>query len=125
MGFSPQGIRDYFLGNPNLFIKKKSFDGLFKVFYPHLIAMAIYSLIHTHLLPFAGLSKNKSLLLGIFIFLFSFLDNLSSLMLLYAGYPIAYLKLLSFWLLQACLLTSSLILLKASLKRGSYPSLYI
>ncbi|MFN3871216.1 MAG: hypothetical protein ACK4MW_07030 [Aquificaceae bacterium] len=125
MGFSLQGVTDYFLGNPELFIRKKSFDGVFKVFYPHLIAMAIYSLIHAHLLPFAGLSKNKSLLFGVSIFLFSFLDNLSSLVLLYMGYPIAYLKLLSFFLLQVSLLTSSLILLRSSLKRSSYPSLYL
>ncbi|MFN3598817.1 MAG: hypothetical protein ACK4VK_03655 [Aquificaceae bacterium] len=125
MGFSPQGIRDYFLGNPEAFTRKKSFEGVFKVFYPHLIAMAVYSLIHAHLLPFAGLQKNRSILLGVLIFLFSFLDNLSSLMLLYMGYPIAYLKLLSFWLLQTSLLISSLILLRASLKRSPYPSLYL
>lgn len=125
MGLSPQGIRDYFLGNEELFIKRKSFDGVFKVFYPHILSMAIYSLTITHLLPFAGLSKRASLSLGMSIFLFSFLDNLSSLMILYLDSFFVYVKMLSFWLFQACSLLASLLILRASLSKASYPSLYI
>lgn len=123
MGFGVQGIKDYLLGNPELFIKRKSFEGVFKVFYPHILSMAIYSLIITHLLPFTSLSRKKSLILGLSIFLFSFLDNLSSLMILYLSPHFVYLKISSFWIFQVCALIASFILLRDSLRKSSYPSL--
>ncbi|MFN7065944.1 MAG: hypothetical protein ACK4OF_07345 [Aquificaceae bacterium] len=125
MGFGPQGVGDYFLGNPKLFVKGKSFEGVFKIFYPHLLAMTIYSLIIAHLLPFAGLSKKRSLLLGLSLFVLSFFENLSSLLLLYVGSSFVYFKLLGFWLLQISLLFASFVLLRASLKKDVYPSLYL
>ncbi|MEJ5338173.1 MAG: hypothetical protein WHS43_00770 [Aquificaceae bacterium] len=125
MGFGVQGIRDYFLGNPELFLKPKSFEGVFKVFYPHILAMALYSLALIHLLPFAGVDRKKSITLGLFVFLFSFLDNFSSLLLLYGGSPFAYLKFMSFWSFQLCALFASIVLLVASVKREGYTGLHL
>ncbi|MEN3027820.1 MAG: hypothetical protein ABDH29_01015 [Aquificaceae bacterium] len=125
MGFGVQGIKDYFLGNPELFIKRKSFEGFFKVFYPHLVAMAIYAFALAHLLPFEGISRSKTLLLGFSLFFLSFLDNLSGLLLLYLNPNFAYLKLFSFWSFQLLALGCSFLLLTASLRRESYPSLYL
>lgn len=124
MGFGIQGIRDYFWGNPELFIKGKSFEGVYKVFYPHLLAMAIYSLTVAHLLPFSGVRKRKSFLFGIALFFFSFLDNLSSLFMLLSPH-FAHLKLTSFLFFQATALLASLIILLASLKKESYPGIYL
>lgn len=123
MGFSPKGIKDYFLGNPELFIKKKSFEGLFKVLYPHIVAVGIYSLVVAHLLPFTGMKRNKSLYLGLFIFLSSSMNHLFGLLLLYLGSPFDYLKLISFWSFQISALTATLIILTASLKGEVYPEL--
>ncbi len=125
MGFGVEGIKNYFLGNPELFIKGKSFEGVYKIFYPHLISMAIYSLILAHLLPFAGLKRKTSLLVGLSVFAFSFLDNLSSLLLMYISPHMAYVKLFSFWSFQITALYASAIIVIASLKRRAYPSLYI
>ncbi|MEJ7619361.1 MAG: hypothetical protein WKI46_00900 [Aquificaceae bacterium] len=125
MGFGVEGIRNYFLGNPDLFVKGKSFKGVFKVFYPHLIAMAVYSLALAHLLPFAGVKRRTALWIGIFLFVFSFLDNLTSLLLLFLGSPLAYLKLLSFWSFQLLAVGSSLMLLVGSLKGGEGAKLYL
>ncbi|MDW8096098.1 MAG: hypothetical protein RMI51_04790 [Aquificaceae bacterium] len=116
MGFSVQGVKDYFLGNPELFIKRKSFEGFFKVFYPHLLAMSIYSFALAHLLPFAGIDRRKTVSFTLLLFLFSFLDNLSGLFLLYLSPHFAYLKLFSFWAFQIPALACSLILLFASLR---------
>jgi len=125
MGFGVEGIRNYFLGNPDLFVKGKSFKGVFKVFYPHLIAMAVYSLALAHLLPFAGVKRRTALWIGIFLFVFSFLDNLTSLLLLFLGSPLAYLKLLSFWSFQLLAVGSSLVLLVGSLKGTEGARLYL
>jgi hypothetical protein len=43
MGFSLGSIKEYYLGNPEKFVKAKTFEGMFKVFYPHLISMAVFS----------------------------------------------------------------------------------
>ncbi len=125
MGFGVEGIRDYFLGNPELFVKGKSFEGVFKVIYPHLIAMAVYSLALAHLLPFVGVKRRTALWIGIFLFIFSFLDNLTSLLLLFLGSPLAYLKLLSFWSFQLLAVGSSLVLLVGSLKGTEGARLYL
>jgi len=125
MGFGVEGIKNYFLGNPELFIKGKSFEGVYKVFYPHLIAMVLYSLIVAHLLPFTGLRRKTSFIIGFFLFFFSFLDNLSSLLLLHVNPYFAYLKLFSFWSFQIIAMGSSLAVLVASLKRGEGARLYL
>ncbi|MCS6958178.1 MAG: hypothetical protein RMK75_06975 [Aquificaceae bacterium] len=124
MGFGIQGIRDYFLGNPELFIKGKSFEGLYKVFYPHLIAMAVYSLVVAHLLPFGGIKRRLSLFFGVSLFVFSFFDNLSSLFILLDP-NFAYLKLISFLFFQTTALVASFIILTASLRKESYPGIYL
>ncbi len=125
MGFGVEGIRDYFLGNPELFVKGKSFNGVFKVFYPHLIAMAVYSLALAHLLPFVGVKRRTALWIGLFLFIFSFLDNLTSLLLLLLGSPLTYFKLLSFWSFQFLAVGFSLVLLVGSLKGGEGAKLYL
>ncbi len=125
MGFGVEGIKNYFLGNPELYIKPKSFQGIYKVFYPHLVSMAVYSLIVSHLLPFTGMRRRKSLLLSITIFIFSFLDNLSNLLLLYVGSGVAYVKLFSFWTFQITALFASGLIVLASLRGKDYASLYL
>lgn len=122
MGFGIEGIKDYYLGNPSLFIKPKTFQGVFKVFYPHLLTMALFSLILAHLLPFAGFKKKRAITLGFSVFLFSFLDNLSSLLILFIHY-FAYLKLLSFWAFQLTAILLSLYVLVFSLRKEEYPAM--
>ncbi|MCS7084001.1 MAG: hypothetical protein NZL90_03315 [Aquificaceae bacterium] len=115
MGFSAQGVKNYYLGNSELFLKPKSMEGIMKVFYPHIIAMAIYSLSLSHLLAFTKLSKFIALTIGIVVFLFSFLDNLSSILILLSG-AFAYLKLISFAVFETFALFGSLALLWSILR---------
>ncbi len=125
MGLNPEGIRNYYLGNPQLFIKKKTFEGVFKVFYPHLLAMSIYCLTLAHLLPFAGLRQKTGFYLGILLFTFSSIDNLSSILILYTSSGMAELKLLSFICFHLIAFYCCLVLLRASVKKGEFPALYV
>ncbi|RMH79299.1 MAG: hypothetical protein D6674_08225 [Acidobacteria bacterium] len=125
MGFGINSISNYYLGNPELLIKRKTLEGVFKVFYPHLVSMAIYVLTLSHLLPFSKVSRKKSIFFGFSMFILSSLDNFSSLLILYMGTPVAYLKLLSFLLFQLLALYASLLIMAASLRREEYPALYL
>jgi hypothetical protein len=109
MGFSLGSIKEYYLGNPEKFLKPKTFEGMFKVFYPHIISMAVFSLAVGHFLIFAG--SSLSIPLGIGLFLFSFLDNLSGFLIRFLHPDFAFLKLLSFVALQGIILYSTLLML--------------
>lgn len=109
MGFSLGSIKEYYLGNPEKFLKPKTFEGMFKVFYPHIISMAVFSVAVGHFLIFAG--SSLSIPLGIGLFLFSFLDNLSGFLIRFLHPYFALLKLLSFVVLQGIILYSVLLML--------------
>jgi hypothetical protein len=109
MGFSLGSVKEYYLGNPEKFLKPKTFEGMFKVFYPHLISMALLSVAVGHFLIFAG--SSLSIPLGIGLFLFSFLGNLSGFLIRFLHPDFALLKLLSFIVLQGIILYSTLFML--------------
>jgi len=109
MGFSLGSIKEYFLGNPEKFVKAKTFEGMFKVFYPHLISMAVFFVTVGHFLIIAG--SSLSIPLGVGLFLFSFLDNLSGFLIRFLHPDFALLKLLSFVVLQGIILYSALLML--------------
>jgi hypothetical protein len=112
MGFSLGSIKEYYHGNPEKFLKPKTFEGMFKVFYPHLISMAVFSVAVGHFLIFAG--SSLSIPLGIGLFLFSFLDNLSGFLIRFLHPEFALLKLLSFVALQGIILYFALLMLMRS-----------
>jgi hypothetical protein len=109
MGFSLGSVKEYYLGNPEKFVKPKTFEGMFKVFYPHIISMAVFSVAVGHFLIFAG--SSLSIPLGIGLFSFSFLDNLSGFLIRFLHQDFALLKLLSFVVLQGIILYSALFML--------------
>ncbi len=108
MGFSLQSLKDYYLGNPNLFTKPKTFEGLFKIFYPHLISMALLSLTAAHLLP------KWRLAVGLGLFFLSFFDNLLGFLIRFVSPYFAVFKLFSFLSLELFLLYSCYVLLLSS-----------
>jgi hypothetical protein len=112
MGFTIQSIKNYYLGDPSSFTKPKTFEGMFKVFHPHLLSMAVYSITVSHLLLFTN-SKGK-LLLGISLFLLSFLDNLSGFLVRFVYPKMAIVKVFVFLLLQCLLFYTSLLLFRSS-----------
>ncbi|WP_340695186.1 hypothetical protein [Hydrogenobacter thermophilus] len=108
MGFTPESIKSYYLGNPSTFSKPKTLDGMFKIFYPHILSMAVYSLAVAHLLLFTS-SKGR-VLIGSSLFLLSFLDNVSGFFVRFVFPQIAVIKVIIFLFLQVVLLYTSLLL---------------
>jgi len=85
IGFSYEGVVDYYGGNEEKFIVAKSFSGLLKSVLPHIFVFGLFSMVLLHFLVFTKLRYKKS-----------------TLALIYASYItalnfFAYLKLLSFF----------------------------
>lgn len=113
LGFSYQGIRDYFLGNPERFMNPRSFDGLLEVAHFHLFAMGLFFVVFTHLLLFSPLADRFKTGLIWMLGLSLLADILSPWLIRYVAAPFIWLKLASFWVLQSVSL-----LLLLSLIRG-------
>lgn len=116
LGFSYQGVVRYFLGDPEQFMNPRSFIGLLEVTHFHLFAMGLFFVVFTHLLLFSplqeGLKTGLTWLLGL-----SLLGDIASSWLIrYVAAPFAWLKLGSFWALQAASLLLLLGLVYALLK---------
>ncbi|WP_297888562.1 hypothetical protein [Sulfurihydrogenibium sp.] len=120
MGFSFESVKTYYLGNPELYVKPKTFEGLFKVFYPHLITMALLSFTLSHFLLFSVVKKSIAVTLGITTFIFGFIDNLSGILIRFLDEKLVYVKFLSFLLLELLFITGFLIVLFSSLKKEPY-----
>lgn len=110
MGFSIEGVKAYYLGNPEIFLKPKTFEGLFKIFYPHFISMAIFSFVVAHFILFTE-AKFK-ILIGLSLFILSFLDNISGFLIRFIHPDFAIFKLVVFVLLEISIFYSSFILFK-------------
>lgn len=107
-GFSVASVEEYFLGNSEKFKRAKTYSGIFKTFYPHIITMAIFSFTLVHFSIFNSNSKKLIVLAGVVIFLSFFIENISSLLILYAGEIFVYLKILTFLIATIISLSLSL-----------------
>lgn len=117
LGFSYQGVVRYFLGDPELFMNPRSFVGLLEVTHFHLFAMGLFFVVFTHLLMFSPLKETVKAVL-IWLLGLSLLADMSSAWLIrYVAAPFAWLKLGSFWVMQATSLVLLLGLLSALFRR--------
>ncbi len=119
LGYTPSQIADYYLGNPELFIRKKTVQGLIEVFTLHLPSMAVYLFTVAHFAFFTNLKRKIQW--SLFLFACAFVDNLSGLMTLWAGYYAVYVKILSFLGLTAGLYYLSVIAMVSILKHRARP----
>lgn len=122
LGFSYQGVVRYFLGDLEQFMNPRSFVGLLEVTHFHLFSMGLFFVVFTHLLMFSslkdGIKATLIWLLGVSLLA----DIASSWLIRYVAAPFAWLKLGSFWILQAVSLVLLLGLLGALfLKPGARP----
>lgn len=95
-GVGIQGIKEYFLGNPQEFRRPKTFTGIFKSFYPHIITMALYSFTLLHFSLFKQSNKKFLVFIGVSLFVALFFENFSSVLVLTFGEMFVYLKLSMF-----------------------------
>jgi len=99
IGIEPVNIAQYYMGNEETFIVKKSFEGLFETTAPHLFAITIMIFIVIHLLLFTNYKKYiPHLLAGLLI---SFIADMASGYFLIANLAFfAIIKWVSFLIFQ-------------------------
>lgn len=117
IGFCFDCIKVYYLGDSENYIKPKTFEGVFKTFYPHLLTMAFLSFTLLHFLLFSSVNKFFSVVLGVCAFIFSFLDNFSPFLIMFVDEIFIYLKILSFFALEIVFIISFITVLYSVLKK--------
>jgi len=110
IGVEPIEIAQYYMGNEETFIVKKSFEGLFETTAPHLFAITIMIFIVIHLLLFTNYKKYvPHLLAGLLI---SFIVDMASGYFLIANLTLfAIIKWVSFLIFQALFIIAIFLLI--------------
>lgn len=121
IGFTVSEVIDYYLGNPEKFIKPKSISGLIEVSYFHFLGMALYLITLVHFVYIV--SDKFNIALTFFLFVFALADNLGGILIVMFGRGFAGVKLFSFFLFQFLLIVSSLILIsKLVILKFNFPN---
>ncbi|WP_324170617.1 hypothetical protein [Sulfurimonas sp.] len=117
IGFSYQGVVEYYTGNEDKFIIAKSFSGILKIVLPHIFVFGLLSMVLLHFLVFTKLRYKKSTLVLIYLTFFTAFTEIFSPFLIISGLEFfAYLKLLSFFVFSALILYISWLLLKSIIR---------
>ncbi len=119
MGITPSSVADYYLGNRELFIRKKTVSGLMSVFNPHLVSMAVYLFTVAHFAFFTNLKKK--IYWSAVLFLSAFIDNLSGYLILWGGPFFAYVKIISVIGLTLCLYYLSAVVMVSIIRHRARP----
>jgi thiamine biosynthesis lipoprotein ApbE len=101
MSLSPVSVIKYYRGSETDFIPSKSFIGLLEVTHSHLFAMAILLVTLTHLLLFVPGRDRVKVIVSVLVLGAGLSDILSGWLVLYVHPLFAYLKIVSFLVLQA------------------------
>ena len=104
MGFGYQDIVEHYLGSPEKFTRPKSIRGLLEITHFHLFAMGIFLVALMHLLLFIPIKGGLKLLLIVTAFTTAFLDEASGWLIVFVSPVFAYMKIISFILLQLSLI---------------------
>lgn len=105
IGFSYDSVLNYYLGNEELFIQKKSFSGLLKIILPHIFVFGLLSMVLLHFLVFTKLRYKKTTQLLIYSTFITALLELFTPYLILSGLELfAYVKLFSFFLFLTLIL---------------------
>ncbi len=114
IGLKISDVSDYYLGNPEKFLKPKSFIGVLEVSYFHFLPMALYLIAILH---FVFLVNDKfNVALTVFLFMTTLVDNISGVVIVLFGGGFAVVKLISFFLLEFLLIFLSVFLIYKFLK---------
>jgi len=109
IGLKISDISNYYLGNPEKFIKPKSLIGTLEISYFHFLPMAVYLLTLSH---FVFLVNGKfNIALTILLFLTALVDNVSGVFIVIFGDGFVIVKFVSFLLFEFFLLFSSVVLI--------------
>ncbi len=114
MGFTPTSVAEYFLGNPEKFMRPKSMEGLIEIVSPHFVAMSVYLFTLIHFSFFTNL--RKKVVWSIILMAAALVDNLSGLMIRFGGEIFSIIKLISFLVLSFGMLYLSFVATRSLLK---------
>jgi len=104
IGLNISAISEYYLGNEEKFIPKKSIYGVLKISLPHIFAFGVFIMVLLHFLLFTHHKDTKELQLLIWLsFISAFFELFSPLLILQGFTLFAPLKLLSFILMELSL----------------------
>ncbi len=93
VGFSPQGVAEYYRGSEESFRQPKSYLGMLQEAHFHFFAMAIILVTLNHLLLFTGLKNEWKLVLIASSFVSALGDIISGWLIRYVSPVFAYLKI--------------------------------
>ncbi|HID66507.1 MAG TPA: hypothetical protein EYP32_06925 [Aquificaceae bacterium] len=113
IGFSTQSIKEYYLGNPDKFLRPKSFEGLLKVFYPHILSISIFYFTLSHFLLFISLKFKIFIMLSLIVL--PIIETSSGFFISFFHENFIYLKLFSFYVSSLLTVITSFILIKENL----------
>ncbi|MDA3908738.1 MAG: hypothetical protein PF437_06590 [Sulfurimonas sp.] len=111
IGFSYEGVLDYYLGDEEKFIPAKSSGGALKLVLPHIFSFGLISMVLLHFLVFTKHRYKKSTLVLIYLTFLSALLEIFTPMLILNGFEFAaLLKLISFFVFLSLILYISWLL---------------
>jgi len=103
MDLRPSSVVSYYLGNEELFLSPRSYQGMLEVSHFHLFAMGLLLLVLTHLMLFVPLRNHWKAWLIAVPFLAAGLDEGAGWLVRFGHPGFAWLKVAGFLLLQASL----------------------
>ena len=104
IGFSYNSIVEFYLGNEENFRPPKSYIGLLEEAHFHFFSMAIILVTLNHLILFTSIGSGWKLLLILTSFISTFIEIISGWLIRYVSPSFAYVKLISFVVMQVSLL---------------------
>ena len=117
IGFSIDGILNYYLGNESSFTQPKSAFGVLKTVLPHIFAFGLFAMVIMHFLIFTKERNKAKTKVLIYLTLISALLEIGSPFFIIIGADIfAYIKFISFVLFEALIIYISWLLFYSILK---------
>ena len=111
IGFSFNGVLEYYVGNEEKFIASKSFGGILKVLLPHIFVFGLLAMVLLHFLVFTEHRYKKTTLILIYLTFITALLEMFTPFLIVSGFEFfAYVKLLSFFVFLGLVLYISWLL---------------
>ena len=106
MGFTPDGVSSYYLGNEELFQPARNYKAMLEITHGHLAMFAVILLLLTHLAIFSNYRNGIKLFIIFGAFGFAILSESSSWLIRYVDPLFSWLKLISFFGLQLSIFLS-------------------
>ncbi len=111
IGFSIEEVSRYYLGDEELFIPTKTVSGILKITLPHIFVFGLFSMVVLHFIVFTSYREKKNTTILVYLlFISSFFELFSPIIIILGFESFAYLKLFSFFVFE-CLIIYILYLL--------------